>query len=374
MVKNPVGTKKILVADDSLTIQKVIRLALSSEGYQIEAVSDGNTALEQISLARPDVVLVDLSLPGKSAVEIKAEVDRLRRQQGDLLDVRFVLMSSAFEKVDESQLSQAQFDGHLTKPFDPANLRQVLQEVLQSGGGPLHQHASIPVDEDEDTALIEMDAPTPDREQEDPLDLEPIQPEEPLQEFSLDPPQFSESSFLPPLSDVGERSSGPTPPPAPAAARTVSDPDSDIRSLTESTIRMSGLDEFQWTIDEKAQKKKAAIESAPAFEPDLPPPPKMADLGGSNFELDGLISGGESEQTAQFGEPTREIHHHSSGSNGANGSTGSAEVVSLDGDQLEQIVQKQVKETLEKLAREILPDVAERVIKEEISRLLNERT
>src|SRR5213595_498171 len=63
--------KKLLVADDSLTIQKVIRLALSNEGYEIQAVSDGNDAIQQISLFRPDVVLIDVSLPGKTAFEVK---------------------------------------------------------------------------------------------------------------------------------------------------------------------------------------------------------------------------------------------------------------------------------------------------------------
>src|SRR5947209_14139524 len=118
--------KKILVADDSLTIQKVIRLALSNEGYDIQAVSDGNDAVQQISLFRPAIVLIDVSLPGKSAFEVKREVNTLE----DLQEVRFVLMSSAFEKVDEPQASEVKFHGRLTKPFDPAHLRQVLTEVV----------------------------------------------------------------------------------------------------------------------------------------------------------------------------------------------------------------------------------------------------
>src|SRR5271163_365935 len=112
--------KKLLVADDSLTIQKVIRLALSNEGYEIQAVSDGNDAIQQISLFRPDVVLIDVSLPGKSAFEVKRAVNT----HEDLRGVRFVLMSSAFEKIDEKQLATVIFDGRLTKPFDPAHLRQ----------------------------------------------------------------------------------------------------------------------------------------------------------------------------------------------------------------------------------------------------------
>src|SRR3954469_15648956 len=116
--------KKLLVADDSLTIQKVIRLALSNEGYEIQAVSDGNDAVQQISLFRPDVVLIDVSLPGKQAFEVKRAINEM----ADLEEVRFVLMSSAFEKVDESQVDSVKFHGRLTKPFDPAHLRQILTD------------------------------------------------------------------------------------------------------------------------------------------------------------------------------------------------------------------------------------------------------
>lgn len=131
--------KKLLVADDSLTIQKVIRLALSSEGYEIQAVSDGNDAVQKIPLFRPDVVLIDVSLPGKSAVEVK----RLINDDRDLDEVRFVLMSSAFEKIDEEMISQVRFHGKLTKPFDPAHLRQVLSEVLAEVAAERMQPTSI---------------------------------------------------------------------------------------------------------------------------------------------------------------------------------------------------------------------------------------
>src|SRR6185437_5596424 len=104
--------KKLLVADDSLTIQKVIRLALTNEGYEIQTVSDGNEALEQIAVFRPDLVLIDVSLPGKSAFEVKEALN----SHGDAALTRFVLMSSAFEKVDEARASQAGFQGRLTKP------------------------------------------------------------------------------------------------------------------------------------------------------------------------------------------------------------------------------------------------------------------
>lgn len=63
--------KRLLVADDSLTIQKVIRLALAAEPYEIVTVSQGNDCLAQIEQLRPDCLLVDVALPGQSAFDIK---------------------------------------------------------------------------------------------------------------------------------------------------------------------------------------------------------------------------------------------------------------------------------------------------------------
>src|SRR5579885_942633 len=131
--------KKLLVADDSLTIQKVIRLALSNEGYEIQTVSDGDDAVQQMSLFRPDIVLIDVSLPGQSAFDVKRAVNA----HEDLSSVRFVLMSSAFEKIDEKQLASLVFDGRLTKPFDPAHLRQVLSGVLSRA--PSQSGATAPI-------------------------------------------------------------------------------------------------------------------------------------------------------------------------------------------------------------------------------------
>jgi CheY-like chemotaxis protein len=118
--------KKILVADDSVTIQKVIRLALSHEGYDIQAVSKGSDALETLPLFRPDIVLIDVSLPEKGAFEIiqKARQDSLTKH------TKFVLMSSSYDQIPEEELKSNPLDGRLTKPFDPTHLRKVIHQCL----------------------------------------------------------------------------------------------------------------------------------------------------------------------------------------------------------------------------------------------------
>jgi len=120
--------KKILVADDSLTIQKVIRLALSGDGYEIQTVSDGKEALEQASLFRPDIFIIDVSLPIYDAYQVREQLIK----KPDLKNIPVILMSSAFEKVDETRSKQLGFAGHLIKPFDPSHLRSTLLSVSRT--------------------------------------------------------------------------------------------------------------------------------------------------------------------------------------------------------------------------------------------------
>ena len=363
--------KKLLVADDSLTIQKVIKLALSNEGYTIQAVSDGNDAMEQISVFRPDVVLIDVSLPSQSAFEIKRTIN----EHPDLQDVKFVLMSSAFEKVDEPQAEEVGFHGRLTKPFDPAHLRQVLQHVLTGSTAPdtgptppPRTMPPLPSDEDEHMRPdatreirrpfdLQRNAPAketkPETKEETKEIRRPPQPifleDSPAEEkISLSPPDLShlDSSFSPPPHDsLWEESQGPPAPPAIGGEEELessyssSQPgnenfgsldfkseDNDIKQLTESTIRMSGLGEFEWKVNE----------------PNLKPIPNFADDGGSSFQV-APPAHVPTHPNAQTSTPTN----------------------------FDEQVKRQMEETIEKLIQRMLPEVAERMIKEEIHRLLS---
>src|SRR5579871_3165639 len=93
-------SRKLLVADDSVTIQKVIKLALSSEGYDILTVSEGKEAIRAIQEEKPDVVLIDVSLPGADAYAVKRAINANPKLAG----VGFILMLSAFERVDEDAI------------------------------------------------------------------------------------------------------------------------------------------------------------------------------------------------------------------------------------------------------------------------------
>lgn len=191
--------KKILVADDSLTIQKVIRLALSGDGYEIQTVSDGKEALEQASLFRPDIFIIDVSLPIFDAYQVREHL----LQKPDLKNIPVILMSSAFEKVDETRSKQLGFAGHLIKPFDPSHLRSTLLSVSN------FTPANDPVMETINTPFHEPDF------RNDPLGLN-----------------------LPPLHSGGYAD--------------------DIQELAKNTFEMSGLDQQEWGMIEPGLPVQAA--------------------------------------------------------------------------------------------------------------------
>jgi CheY-like chemotaxis protein len=111
-------TLKLLIADDSATIQKIVALAFSSEDAIVQCVSNGDTALESIQAFKPDVVLADIFMPGCSGYEICARI----KEDAGLAHTPVVLLSGAFEPFDEKEASRIKCDGHLIKPFDTAEL------------------------------------------------------------------------------------------------------------------------------------------------------------------------------------------------------------------------------------------------------------
>ncbi len=70
---------KLLVADDSVTVQKVVDLTFSDEGCTVIAVSDGRGALEEIERSPPDIVLADVTMPGVNGYELCARIKRDER-------------------------------------------------------------------------------------------------------------------------------------------------------------------------------------------------------------------------------------------------------------------------------------------------------
>ena len=118
--------RTLLVADDSLTIQRVIKLALADENLEVVTVGSGTQAIEQIEALNPAIVLSDTRMPDRDGYEI-AEFARMT-PSGRQIPV--VLMTGAFEPVDERRAEAAGCRAILVKPFEPQRLVDTVRELL----------------------------------------------------------------------------------------------------------------------------------------------------------------------------------------------------------------------------------------------------
>ena len=131
---------RILLADDSVTVQKVIELTFSDEGMQVVAVGDGRQAIERLDTDPPDVVLADVSMPERDGYQVAEHVKRTP----SLAHIPVVLMTGAFEQLDEARAREVGCDGVLAKPFEPQMVITMVRELLALKEG--RAAAPVPVD------------------------------------------------------------------------------------------------------------------------------------------------------------------------------------------------------------------------------------
>lgn len=117
-------SRRILLADDSVTIQKVIELTFMDEDFQVRAVSNGDEAISALSDFRPDFVITDVHMPGANGYEV------CRRAKQLFPNVPVLLLVGTFEPFDEAQARSAGSDSFLKKPFDSQELLQRAQDLL----------------------------------------------------------------------------------------------------------------------------------------------------------------------------------------------------------------------------------------------------
>lgn len=126
----------LLLADDSLTIQRVIELTFADEDVQVVAVSDGDQAIARLDSAPPDIVLADIGMPGRNGYEVARYV----KQSPRLSHIPVVLLTGAFEPVDQARAIEVGCDGVLAKPFEPQLVIGRVKELLASE--PKRAHAA----------------------------------------------------------------------------------------------------------------------------------------------------------------------------------------------------------------------------------------
>ncbi len=120
----------MLLAEDDADLRHLVAIMLEQNGVRVVSVSNGNEVLPTAASQRPDVILLDLRLPGLDGVG----VTRALRADPTLADVPILLVSGLGSGAVMDAALEAGADGYLTKPFGPTELRERVAALLERTG------------------------------------------------------------------------------------------------------------------------------------------------------------------------------------------------------------------------------------------------
>jgi CheY-like chemotaxis protein len=183
-------TRTILLADDSVTIQKVVELTFLDEDFRVVTVGDGAEAIARLAGERPELVIADVHMPGADGYQVAEAVGR------ELPGTPVLLLVGTFEVFDTDRAEAAGAAGFLKKPFDSQELLKRAKDLLVSGApAPRATPAPAPAEEAPAWDVASPELPElgalPEFGVEEPV-FEPV-PEEPVhEELAPAPPPFVE--------------------------------------------------------------------------------------------------------------------------------------------------------------------------------------
>jgi DNA-binding response OmpR family regulator len=127
------STKKqiILIADDDPEILTMLGIRLSKKGYQVLEAVDGNQTINLARKHHPDLVLLDVMMPGKNGWEVAKEL----RSDDDFGNLGIVMLTAIGEKVNEMTSPLYGADAYVDKPFDFSELEEKIKQVLAQRAG-----------------------------------------------------------------------------------------------------------------------------------------------------------------------------------------------------------------------------------------------
>jgi DNA-binding response OmpR family regulator len=178
-------TSKILVVDDSITIQKIVAMAFEKEDAAVEGIGNGSDALVKLKKFKPDIVLADVNMPGLNGFELSKKI----KESSEFDSVSVLLLTSDFEDFDEDQFRDSLADDHITKPFKSEDIVRRVMGLLNGTQGS-NRVENIEDDEDVITlfsadCLEETDLMEEDESEESVVELGTSQLVDPPEEITL---------------------------------------------------------------------------------------------------------------------------------------------------------------------------------------------
>ncbi len=126
MVSNASKAKTVLVVDDDPEILAMLSARLEKRGYKILTAVDGNVALEEARRSRPDLIILDVMMPGKTGWEVA----RALKQDPVTEPIKVVMLTAIGEQMNEMTSPLYGADAHFDKPFDFTELEAKIAQLL----------------------------------------------------------------------------------------------------------------------------------------------------------------------------------------------------------------------------------------------------
>jgi DNA-binding response OmpR family regulator len=122
-------TTRILIVEDHPTMREAMRMVLEHEGFAIHETGNGRTALQMVKDQQPDLVFLDLNIPGVSGVDVLRTI----KEDPSTADTRVIIVTATGED-GRAEVVSLGADDYFTKPFSPRALLATVERVLGEGG------------------------------------------------------------------------------------------------------------------------------------------------------------------------------------------------------------------------------------------------
>lgn len=349
--------KRIIVADDSTTVQRVVKLILSPKGYEVLGCDDGRKALEAVKDGIPNLILADAVMKNMNGLELSAE---LKKRTKELSSIPVVILVNSFDDIKDESIRKSGAVARLMKPFDDTQLLNVVEKYASKA---VHMEDTA-VSEKHEWDMESFERPeVPDFN--DPMktikehngkasaNIEvKITDPEPAQQvddefFTIPDDEVVKELGVPDVSSyIDSRTNS-----YPTSEENLSDEEAQrlleefrLKEQVDGTIKFN--DESQTLIaDFSGQARKSPIEK-------VKPEPDMGLWSGKEVPIQSSAHDFD-EDLADIPELEKELT-----SPAYNPVTSTKEI------------EKMTKETIEKMVKELLPQIAEKVIREEISKIV----
>jgi CheY-like chemotaxis protein len=353
------GNISILLADDSITIQKVVGIIFAGDGYTLTVVDNGAAAVQKAQEILPDVLLIDVLMPGMNGYEVCEQL----RAIPALAAKPVLLLTGSFEAFDEAKAKSCGADDHITKPFESQQIIAKVKELHALGQGRASGQQVAPV------AVAPPAAAEPSSFIEPTAFAAPTEPAPVEESFAFESNALETTPAFEPSA------------PAVEAAQPVASADDPWGAFTQPAV-------------EQEEPLATGVSEPTGMEIELDQPDVMAMMAeepqppvvqGANDVTIGASWVPVEEQTFEFQEeiaappaavfePEPPVVSAEEPSMPAVAPAAAPVVaatgaVALSEEQLKQALMSVSKETIERIVWEVVPDLAESLIKETIRRI-----